>query len=137
MVPSPSLWGGGGTPGALETKVGDGVMATEPGAPLSPSPALPSSSLISERLYLNLFCAPRDLNSEGPRRGGFHGSDNCRLPRGESALPWQPHLHLPKVLGRMVEGEGRRGRVGGAVGDQEARSGGPLPCLVPLHPSLP
>lgn len=67
VVFSPSLWGGGGTPGALETKVGDGVGATEPGTPPPlPSRPLPSPSLVSKRLYLNLFCAPRDPNSEAP-----------------------------------------------------------------------
>lgn len=67
VVLFPSLWGGGGTPGALETKVGDGVGATEPGTPPPlPSRPLPSPSLVSKRLYLNLFCAPRDPNSEAP-----------------------------------------------------------------------
>lgn len=36
----------------------------------------------------------------------------------------------------MAEGEGWRGRVGGAVGGGEARSGGPLPCFVPPTPLL-
>lgn len=67
VVLSPSLWGGEGTPRALETKVGDGVGATEPGTPPPlPSRPLPTPSLIFKRLYLNLFCAPRDPNSEGP-----------------------------------------------------------------------
>ncbi|XP_078217620.1 CUGBP Elav-like family member 5 isoform X6 [Callithrix jacchus] len=32
-----------------------------------------------------------------PLRGGFHGNNNCQLPCGESALPWQLHPHLPKM----------------------------------------
>lgn len=66
--------------------------------PVVPLPrSLPRLIHLQKIIFKYLFCARQELGS--PLRGGFHGNNNCQLPCGESALPWQPHPHLSKVLG--------------------------------------
>ena len=63
--------------------------------------SLPRLIHLQKIIFKYLFCARQELGS--PLRGCFHGNNNCQLPCGESALPWQPHPHLPKVLGGREE----------------------------------
>lgn len=70
--------------------------------------SLPQLIHLQKIIFKYLFCARQELGS--PLRGGFHGNNNCQLPCGESALPWQPHPHLPKVLGGGEEMRASGGR---------------------------
>lgn len=76
---------------------GVGVEGAGMGAGFLPGAPLPRLIHLQKIIFKYLFCARQELGS--PLRGGFHGNNNCQLPCGESALPWQPHPHLPKVLG--------------------------------------
>lgn len=74
-----------------------------------PHPCLPPSLpplLYLEIIFKCLFCASQRLGS--PLRGGFQGNNNWRLPRGESALPWQPHPFPSEVRGGERRGWGWR-----------------------------
>lgn len=118
----------------LENGVGvEGAVMGAGSLPMVPLPrSLPQLIHLQKIIFKYLFCARQELGS--PLRGGFHGNNNCQLPCGESALPWQPHPHLPKVLGRGEEVRASRGRWRG--GGTEVWSSGALSLPPPITTSV-